>query len=428
MTDYGIRGKRAAQAVARLTGPEKSSILQAMAEALLIETKTILSANAQDIALAAERNLSPALTERLTLNPVKIQAMAQGILEACALPDPIGEVMSTFDSPDGLSISKVRVPIGLLMMIYESRPNVTADAAVLAIKSGNAIILKGGKEALQTNGCIARILIGAATAAGLPDDGIQFIESSDREITNALMADTAHVDAIIPRGGPALKKAITAVAKVPILMTGAGVCHLYIHHAADPAMAKAIALNAKTQRPGVCNAIETLLIDSAFTGAFSVLEALMAAGVHLKVCSESHQLIERQLMLSPVSEVTKAKYDTLFSPATETDYAEEFLALTLAVKLVNTTEEAIRHIRQYSTGHSEAIITEDLAVAEHFLNTVDSACVYHNASTRFTDGGCFGFGCEIGIATQKLHARGPMGLRELTSYKYQIRGKGQVRA
>lgn len=427
LTEYGKRGKYAAQATALLTSELKNKILQAMAAALLVHTEVILSANAQDLTQAAEYHLSPALTERLTLSPEKIQAMAQGIQEACALPDPIGEVISNFDSPDGLNISKVRVPIGLLLMIYESRPNVTADAAVLAIKSGNAIILKGGKEALNTNRSIANILIAAGTAVGLPADAVQFIDSSDREITNDLMTDTDHVDAIIPRGGPALKKAITSVAKVPVLMTGAGVCHLYLHAAADPSMAKAIALNAKTQRPGVCNAIETLLIDEAFPQTFSVLEALMAAGVHLKVCEKTHQCIERQLMCSPVSEVTKAKYDTLFSPATEADYAEEYLGLTLAVKQVNSVDEAIAHIRQYSTGHSESIITEDLAAAEHFLNAVDSACVYHNASTRFTDGGCFGFGCEIGIATQKLHARGPMGLRELTSYKYQIRGKGQVR-
>lgn len=427
MTDYAINGKKAAHFIAALTTPEKNKIIAAMAQALINETQSIISANELDLAAAAELNLSPAMMERLTLTPAKVKAMATGLSEVCDLPDPVGEYIERFDSPDGLDIAKIRVPLGLLMMIYESRPNVTADAAALAIKSGNAIILKGGKEAVHTNGCIANVLIAAGTAAGLPEYAVQFIASSDRQITNDLMTDTAHVDAIIPRGGPALKKAITAVAKVPVLMTGSGVCHLYIDAAAEPTMATAIALNAKTQRPGVCNAIETLLIHRDFKGAFATLEALMAAGVHLKVCPDIHKLIESQLQLSPVSEVTKSKFDTLYSLAEESDYAEEFLALTLAVKQVASIDEALTHIRLYSTGHSESIITEDIQAAEHFLNTVDSACVYHNASTRFTDGGCFGFGCEIGIATQKLHARGPMGLRELTSYKYQIRGKGQVR-
>ncbi len=427
MTDYAINGKKAAQFVAALSTLEKNNILKSMANALINETNSILTANELDLAAAADLNLSPAMIERLTLSPEKVNAMTAGLLEVCDLPDPVGEQIERFDSPDGLDIAKIRVPLGLLMMIYESRPNVTADAAALALKSGNAIILKGGKEAVHTNGCIAKVLIEAGTAVGLPEYALQFIGSSDRQITNSLMTDTAHVDAIIPRGGPALKKAITAVAKVPVLMTGSGVCHLYIDASAQLEMATAIAINAKTQRPGVCNAIETLLIHKDFKGAFTLLEALMAAGVHLKVCPETHKLLESQLRLSPISEVTKSKFDTLFSHATEEDYAEEFLALTLAIKQVESTEEALDHIRYYSTGHSESIVTDDLQVAEHFLNTVDSACVYHNASTRFTDGGCFGFGCEIGIATQKLHARGPMGLRELTSYKYQIRGQGQVR-
>lgn len=429
MTDYGKYGKLAAVQVAALDSQRKNQILQAMATAITLEASSILEANALDLAQAKERNLSPALTERLTLTPDKIKAMAQGLTDVVSLPDPVGEVIESFLSPDGLNISKVRVPLGLLMMIYESRPNVTADAAALALKSGNAIILKGGKEALHTNKAIAKVLIQAGQAAGMPECAVQFIDSSDRSITNALLTDTAQVDAIIPRGGPALKKAIAEVAKVPILMTGAGVCHLYVAESAEAAMAQAIALNAKTQRPGVCNAIETLLINSAYPKTLELLYALMDAGVHLRVCPRTSSLLEgTKTAETAIYQTADFKLGTHYTLAEDFDYAEEYLSLRLTVKLVDSTDEAVSHIRAYSSGHSEAIVTEDLSEAENFLNAVDSACVYHNASTRFTDGGCFGFGCEIGIATQKLHARGPMGLRELTSYKYQIRGSGQTRA
>lgn len=420
MIEYGTLGKIASKKIAMLSTESKNLILCSMSKALIDETDSILTANQQDLAIAKEMHLSPALTERLTLTFDKIIGMSKELIEVRKLPDPIGDVIESFVSPDGLSISKVRVPLGLLMMIYESRPNVTADAAGLAVKSGNAIILKGGKEALHTNSQIAKVLIQAGHKAGLPENAIQFIDSSERSITNALLVDTEHIDAIIPRGGSALKKSISAIAKVPILMTGAGICHLYVSDSANPQMSSQIALNAKTQRPGVCNSIETLLIHKNYPYIDSLLKSLMSAGVQLKVCSKTLELLESSNKADPLL--------SSFSLATEEDYATEYLDLMLTVKLVDNLDEATKHIGMYSTGHSEAIITENLDEAELFLNTVDSACVYHNASTRFTDGSCFGFGAEIGIATQKLHARGPMGLRELTSYKYQIRGAGQIRA
>lgn len=420
--EYALKGKEASFKVAALTTQEKNHVLKTMAEDLLAAADAILTANEKDLAYGREIGLSSALLERLTLSPLKIQGMAQGILDVIELPDPIGELIDTFASPDGLAINKIRVPLGLLMMIYESRPNVTADAAALALKSGNSIILKGGKEAIHTNSAIADVLIGAGAKAGLPENAVQLIRTSDRAVTNALMVDTEHVDAIIPRGGPALKKAIMNIAKVPVLMTGSGVCHLYVASSAVPEMATSIAINAKTQRPGVCNAIETLLIHEDYPETLELLTALMAKGVHLRTCTRLTDLLSNTM---PRLRTTRP--ESGFSPATDEDYAEEYLDLTLTVKMVNSTEDAIAHIATYSTGHSEAIVSTDLKEAEKFMNKVPAACVYHNASTRFTDGGCFGFGCEIGIATQKLHARGPMGLKEITSYQYQIHGTGQVR-
>ncbi len=419
---YGELGKKASYEMATLGTQEKNNLLAVMSKAILTGTPAILEANEKDLLYAKEAGLSDALIERLTLTTIKIENMAQGITDLISLPDPIGEQIEQFLSPDGLTINKIRVPLGLLMMIYESRPNVTADAAALALKSGNAIILKGGKEAINTNSAIADLLIDAGKDSGLPVGAIQLIRSSDRTLTNALMTDTDHVDAIIPRGGPALKKAILNNAKVPVLMTGSGVCHLYVADSASPEMATAIAINAKTQRPGVCNAIETLLIHKDFPNTPELLMGLMDKGVHLRTCPKISALLSEKYPNAAATKPTPG-----FSPAEEWDYSEEYLDLTLTVKQIDSTDEAISHIATYSTGHSEAIVSTDLLEAERFMNRVPSACVYHNASTRFTDGGCFGFGCEIGIATQKLHARGPMGLREITSYQYQIHGTGQIR-
>lgn len=410
--------------MAMLTPNEKNQILLSMSNALLDHTNSILEANALDLAAAKDAGLSPALIERLSLNHDKIKAMAKGIQDVIKLPDPVGELIESFTSPDGLAISKVRVPLGLLLMIYESRPNVTADAAALAIKSGNAMILKGGKESLETNKTIAAVIIKAAEEAGLPSGGLQFIDNSDREITNELLTTSDCVDAVIPRGGKGLKDAITQTSKVPVLMTGSGLCHLYIGASADTEQAKAIVINAKVQRPGVCNAIETLLIDEEYPDVYKVLKALHEAGVELRLSDDLYESFHERLERGAI----KRGETTPVLLATDEDWETEYLALTISVKTVKNVKAACEHIQKYTSGHSEAILTYDEAEAEYFLNAVDSACVYWNASTRFTDGGCFGFGCEIGISTQKLHARGPMGLRELTSYKYKIKGYGDIRA
>ncbi len=407
--------------LATLDAKTKNTLLNAMSKGLRQNIPAILSANEKDLQLAKASGLSNALIDRLRLDETKIEQMAEGIESVIKLPDPIGEVIESFTSPDGLQIQKTRVPLGVLLMIYESRPNVTADAAALALKSGNAIILKGGKEALHTNTAIADAIIRSAMLAGLPEGAIQFINSSERTITNELLTESGGIDAVIPRGGSGLKKAIADIAKVPILMTGSGLCHMYIGASAPLENTIDIVLNAKTQRPGVCNAIETLLIDEDYTDTYAVLKALYLSGVELHLCDDLYEsFYEKLSRLNP--EVKKP-----ILPATEADWEAEYLDLTLSVRVVKNVREACKHIQTYSSGHSEAILTYDEAEAEYFLNAVDSACVYWNASTRFTDGGCFGFGCEIGIATQKLHARGPMGLRELTSYKYKIKGTGDIR-
>lgn len=423
MIDYGNIGRDSLFALSQLSSQQKNKILSAMAEGILGAKDKILSANAEDLLKAQSLNLSPALLERLSLNTEKINAMAQGIMEVTKLPDPCNEEIEQFTSPDGLLIKKVRVPLGLLLMIYESRPNVTADAAALALKSGNAIILKGGKESLLTNCAISDALISSAQAAGLPKGAIQLIRSSDRTITDTLLQSPELIDAVIPRGGKRLKAAIAATAKVPVLMTGSGLCHMYIAATADPEQAKAIVLNAKVQRPGVCNAIETLLIDNDYTSAVDLLKALLSEGVTLKLSEDLYESFNERLKRYCIKQSIQS--EVLL--ATEGDWDEEYLDLVLSVKTVKNVKDACAHIRKHSSGHSESILTLDDAEAEYFLNAVDSACVYHNASTRFTDGGCFGFGCEIGISTQKLHARGPMGLRELTSYKYKIIGSGDIR-
>lgn len=423
MSDYGNFGRQSLFALTQLSPQKKNAILLAMAEGLAAAQSDILKANALDLKNAEAAGLSSSLMERLQLNEAKIKLMVKGIHEVIALPDPCAEVIESFTSPEGLLIKKIRVPLGLLLMIYESRPNVTADAAALALKSGNAIILKGGKESIHTNSAIADALILAAERAGLPKGALQLIRSSDRVLTDKLLQSPEIIDAVIPRGGKRLKEAIATTAKVPVLMTGSGLCHMYVAATADPAMAEAIVLNAKTQRPGVCNAIETLLIDDDYTEAVSLLKALLSASVSLRLSEDLFESFGERL----TRHCEKKGLESTVSLATEADWDEEYLDLILSVKTVKNVKEACAHIRQHSSGHSEAILTYDDAEAEYFLNAVDSACVYHNASTRFTDGGCFGFGCEIGISTQKLHARGPMGLRELTSYKYVIVGSGDVR-
>lgn len=413
MTELRILGenaKAASRLLAKFDTAEKNASLLKMADALITAADKILDANARDVAAAREKGISEALLDRLTLTSTRITAMADDMRRIAALPDPVGEVMETITRPNGLTIEKVRVPMGVAAIIYESRPNVTADAASLCLKTANAVILKGGSDALYSNIAISDALRDALLSVGFPPDAIQLVKSTDRESTKALMQLRGYVDVLIPRGSRRLIQNVVENATVPIIETGTGNCHIYIDNPADLAMGVSVIVNAKAQRPGVCNAAETLLVHRDIAAEFLPLaeKALKEAGVSLRGCPKTCALIDAE-------------------PATEADYATEFLDLILAIRVVDSFAEALSHIAKYSTGHSEAIITNDAQHAEAFLAAVDAAAVYVNASTRFTDGGEFGFGAEIGISTQKLHARGPMGLREMCAYKYKIRGTGQIR-
>lgn len=411
ITEQARAARQAALALAQASTSVKNQALQAMAEALLADSARILEANSKDIRRARERGLSEAMSERLTLNEKRISAMAEGIRQVAALPDPVGEIVEGWKRPNGLEILKVRVPLGVIAIIYESRPNVTADAAALCLKSGNAVILRGGSEAFQSNQAITSSLVRAIESSGLPAECVQIVQTTDREAATYLMRLNGLVDCIIPRGGAGLIQTVMQTATVPVIETGVGNCHTYIHEDADLQMASEVAFNAKVQRPSVCNAMETLLVHSAVAGEFlpAFAERLRAAGVEIRGCERTQQLVPWA------------------TPATEDDWYTEYLALILAVKVVDSLDEAIEHINRYGSRHSEAIITRSLDAARRFAREVDAACVYVNASTRFTDGFEFGFGAEIGISTQKLHARGPMGLRELTTTKYVVYGDGQVR-
>ena len=409
------RARRAVPAVAALTAEERTAALCAMADALEAGADRILAANAADCA-AAEGKISPVMIDRLMLNEARIAAMAQGIREVAALPDPLGRVISSSVRPNGLCIERVSVPLGVIGIIYESRPNVTSDAAALCFKSGNVCVLKPGKEAAASASAIVGLLkeallpFGAADAVNIPED-------TSRAAAAEMMAAVGLIDVLSPRGGAGLIRACVTGSKVPCIQTGTGICHVYVDAAADQEMALKIIENAKTSRPSVCNAEEVCLVDRSIAPEFlpklkkRLTDCRTAAGkppVELRLCPESAVIIDG-------------------TPASDTDFDTEFLDYILAVKVVGGVKEAVGHISAHSTGHSDAIVTSDPSAAEYFLNTVDSAAVYHNASTRFTDGGEFGLGCEIGISTQKLHARGPMGLCELTSYKYVVRGSGQTR-
>ncbi len=411
ITAQAKSARRAAMVLAQASTAVKNSALLAMADRLIADSASILEANAQDIQRARERGLSDAMIERLTLNEKRISAMAEGIRQVAALPDPVGEVVQGWKRPNGLEILKVRVPLGVIAIIYESRPNVTADAAALCLKSGNAVILRGGSEAFQSNRAITESLVRAITGAGLPADCVQMVQTTDREAATHLMRLNGLVDCIIPRGGAGLIQTVMQTATVPVIETGVGNCHTYVHEDADLQMASEVAYNAKVQRCSVCNAMETLLVHSAVAAEFlpAFAERLRSAGVEIRGCERTRQLVPWAV------------------PASEEDWYTEYLALILAVKVVDSLDEAIAHINHYGSRHSEAIITRSLEAARRFTREVDAACVYVNASTRFTDGFEFGFGAEIGISTQKLHARGPMGLPELTTTKYVVYGDGQVR-
>lgn len=414
MTDLTVMGAGAVAVkpfLQKLSAEEKNSGLMAAAAALEKNTERILAANERDMESAVKNGMSEGLQDRLRLTPERIGAMAEGLRQIAELPDYIGEVMEEFQRPNGLKIKKLRVPMGVIGIIYEARPNVTADAFGLCFKTGNAVILKGGSDALHSNGEIVQVLREAMEACGVPGDVIQLIRDTDRAVTVEFMKLKSYVDLLIPRGSAGLIKSVVENSTIPVIETGTGNCHVYVDRDADLEQAARIVYNAKTQRIGVCNACESLVVHSEVSQAFlpKLAEVLAPKNVELKGD-------ERVCQVLPGC-----------SQATEEDYGREYLDYILSLKTVDSVEEAIRHINRYGTGHSECIVTENQETAERFLKEVDAACVYWNASTRFTDGFEFGFGAEIGISTQKLHARGPMGLKELTSYKYVIYGSGQVR-
>ena len=413
VTDLCRAAKAAARELAVLDSVTKDAALVAVADALEERTPEILEANARDLEAGREAGLSAALMDRLALDAGRVAAIARGVRAIVALPDPVGEVIDGSRFANGLQMRKVRVPLGVVAVVYEARPNVTIDAAALCLKSGNAIVLRGSSSAANSNAVLAGVAREAAEANGLPAGALTLVSGGGREELAELAGQEGLVDLIIPRGGEGLKQALAAVAKVPVIYAASGNCHVYVDASADLDDARSIILNAKTQRPGVCNAAETLLVHADVAAAFlpATLSALDEAGVELRGDARVRAV---------AGEIAVAE-------ATEEDYAEEFLALVLAVGVVDTVEAAIEHVNAFGSGHSEAIVTSSTAAARAFQLGVDAACVYVNASTRFTDGGEFGMGAEIGNSTQKLHARGPIGLRELCTFKYLVEGTGHIR-
>ena len=411
LEEIGSRAKAVSRTLNNSGSREKNIGLEEAARALLEGEDEILAANQADYEKAESSGMSKGMLDRLALNPGRIQSMADGLLKVAALDDPVGEVISMKLRPNGLKIGQKRVPLGVIAMIYEARPNVTADAFGLCFKSGNAVILKGGSDAIESNKAIAKWLRTGLTRAGLPEDALQLIEDTSRETTKELMRLNRYVDVLIPRGGAGLIRSVVENSTVPVIETGTGNCHIFVDETADFNMALDIIYNAKTQRIGVCNACESLI-------------------VHRKIADQFLPLLKKRLAEKEVEvradEAARAVVPE-FTPATEEDWGTEYLDYILSLKIVDSVEEAIEHINKYNTGHSESIITSDYFNAQKFLDEVDAAAVYVNASTRFTDGEEFGFGAEIGISTQKLHARGPMGLKELTTTKYIIYGDGQIR-
>ena len=405
------QAKAASRILAKSSTQLKNKALENMAGSLRKKANIIIRENKKDLLAAKKANLSKAMIDRLSLNKKRIEEMAASIDAVIKLKDPCGAIDKMWKRPNRLVIGKMRVPIGLIGIIYESRPNVTSDCATLCIKSGNAVILKGGKESINSNLAIYKILKTALKESGLPEDCISMVESVDRKVVAYLLEMDDCLDLIIPRGGEALIRMIADKSKIPVIKHYKGVCHVYVDKEADLKKALNISINAKVQRPGVCNAMETLLVHKAIAGDFlpKAIDALVAEGVEIRGCTRTRELSKN------------------IKKATESDWYEEFLDLILAVKVVRNTEEAINHIAKYGSGHSDSIVTENYDTSLKFLKEVDSACVYANASTRFTDGHQFGFGAEIGISTDKIHARGPMALEELTIYKYIIFGSGQIR-
>ena len=410
-----VAARDAQRTLALCTDAEKSGAIIAIADALAARQGEILAANAEDVAAAEKAGTSAAMLDRLRLDEKRIADIAEGARQVAALPDPVGEVIETFDRPNGLHISKVRVPLGVIGMIYEARPNVTVDSAVLALRSGNAILLRGSSSAERSNRAICAVMRDALAGSAVPADAVQGVFGGGHERVTELMGMRGFVDVLIPRGGERLISSVVENSKIPVIETGVGNCHVYVDRSADVGMAARIAVNAKAQRPAVCNAAETILFHRDFPGVVRVCEALAAAGVTLHAADELASIL------------ASAGFEGAVVPINDEDFATEYKSLDMAAAIVGSTDEAIAHIRRYSTGHTECIVTGDEAQAEKFIASIDAAVVDHNASTRFTDGFEFGFGAEIGISTQKLHARGPLGLRELCSFKYVVRGNGQVR-
>ena len=407
----GINAKEAEKTLMVASSERKNQALKKIAEGLIENTDKIIEANKVDLENGEKNGMAKSMLDRLKLDKERIEGMAKGVLDVATLPEPVGRILSATERPNGLRIEKVSTPIGVIAVIFEARPNVTSDAAALCLKSGNTVILRGGKEAINSNKTIAKVMRQAVKEAGMPEDVIQLVEDTSRESANELMKMNEYVDVLIPRGGAGLIQAVVKNATVPVIETGVGNCHIYIDKNADLKKAVDIVFNAKSSRPSVCNAAESLLIHKDIAK-----EALVAI---------KNKLDEKDVTLVGDSKAREIIPD--MEKATDADWATEYLDYKMSVKIVDSVEEAIDHIYKYSTGHSECIVTENAGTAEKFMNQVDSAAVYLNASTRFTDGGEFGFGAEIGISTQKLHARGPIGLPELQSFKYKIYGDGQIR-
>lgn len=411
LISMGQKAKEASYELGVASPGQKNEALTFMAEELIKAKEEIIKANEIDRQNAIKKGITDALLDRLSLDDSRIEAMAQGLLDIVKLQDPVGEVTNMWQMPNGLQIGQKRVPIGVLGIIYESRPNVTSDAAGLCLKSGNAVILRGASDAINSNKAVAKALVAGIKRSGLPQECVQLLEDTSRETAREMMRLNNYIDVLIPRGGAGLIKSVVQNATVPVIETGTGNCHIFVDETADLEMAKAIVLNAKVQRPGVCNAAEKLLVHESIANEFlpTIVKALRENGVEVRGCDKAQAIVDDIKVIE------------------EPEWHQEYLDLIIAVKVVKDVDEAIKHINKYNTGHSESIVTESYKNSQKFLQRVDAAAVYVNASTRFTDGGEFGFGGEIGISTQKLHARGPMGLKELTTSKYIIFGDGQIR-
>ena len=409
--NWADRARRGATLLARASSAAKNAWLNALADALQTQQQALLAANARDVQAAPQYELSSAQVDRLRLTPDRLAQAAEGLRQVAALPDPVGEVVEGSIRPNGLEVRKVRVPLGVLLFLFESRPNVTLDAAALCVKSGNAVILRGGKEALHSNAALFALIQQTLQTVGLPVEAVQFVDRPEREIVGQLLQMNDRIDLVIPRGGESLIRRVAAEATMPVLKHYKGLCHVYVHQSADLEMARRVVLNAKCQRPGVCNAAECLLVDAALAETFlpEMATVLLSHGVELRGCPVTCRLVPQA------------------RAATAEDYHTEYLGLILSVRVVADLDQALEHIGLHGSGHTEAIVTRDLAAARRFTQEVDSAAVFVNASTRFHDGYELGLGAEIGISTDRLHARGPCGLRELTTYKYIVYGEGQIR-